>query len=381
MLNRKLITQSEIRNMSLECEKINGINLSQGISNLKLNEQIEEGTREAISNGFNYYTRYDGIDELKEEIFIKANNYNKIKCDPNKNVIVSSGATGAFYSACIALLNPGDEVILFEPYYGYHVNTLISLGIKPIFVKLDLPDLTINFEELIKKITIKTRAIIICTPSNPSGKVYTIDELIKLGEISKLNSLKVFTDEIYEYFLYDNMEHISPASLNIFKDNTITISGYSKTFSITGWRVGYLIAPEEFHDLIGHINDLIYVCAPSPLQYGVARGINKIKDKFYQSIISSFTKKRDLICNTLNQIGLMPIQPQGAYYVLADVSKINGKNSKEKAMNILKKTKVACVPGSSFYSDPGDDNLVRFCFAKEDFELEKACEYLLKLKK
>jgi aminotransferase len=374
------LTQSEIRNMSLECDKIGGINLSQGISNLKLDTTLSNHANESILNGYNYYTQFDGVDELKNAICIKAKKYNNINCDASKNIVVSSGATGAFYSACFALLKPEDEVIVFEPFYGYHVNTIRAVGATPTFVSLEMPTLQMNYDEIIKKITNKTRAILICTPSNPSGKIFTEQELLKLGEICNTFKLFVFTDEIYEYFLYDGKKHISPASLEIFKNNTITISGFSKTFSITGWRVGYCIVPEQYHEIIGHISDLIYVCSPSPFQYAVAQGINKIKDSFYMNIIDNFTKKRDLLSNTLIEIGLIPLIPDGAYYILADVSSVNGDSIKEKAMRILNQTKVACVPGSAFYSSKKGNNIVRFCFAKEDSELEKACENLLKLK-
>ena len=374
------LVQSEIRNMSLECDKIGGINLSQGISNLPLSSVIKDGAFKAVENGINYYTRFDGVQELRESIAEKAFNYNRIKCDPNKNIIVSAGATGAFYCACLALLNPGDEVIIFEPYYGYHINTLQAAGAVPKFVKLSQPNWSINLTDLENAVTERTKAIMICTPSNPSGKIFNLQELTLLGEFCKKHDLIVFTDEIYEYFLYDNKQHISPASLDIFKNRTITISGYSKTFSITGWRVGYCIVPEHLHETIGYINDLIYVCSPSPLQYGVVAGINNLDITFYQSIQERFLKRRNQICDVLKQIGIIPYVPDGAYYVLADVSNVPGMNSKDKAMHILKESKIACVPGMAFYSGNGGDNIVRFCYAKEQEELDAACENLLKLK-
>jgi aminotransferase len=374
------LVQSEIRNMSLECDKIGGINLSQGISNLPLSSVIKDGAFKAVENGINYYTRFDGVQELRESIAEKAFNYNKIKCDPNKNIIVSAGATGAFYCACLALLNPSDEVIIFEPYYGYHINTLQAAGAVPKFVKLNQSNWSINLTDLENAVTEKTKAIMICTPSNPSGKIFNLQELTLLGEFCKKHDLIVFTDEIYEYFLYDNIQHISPASLDTFKNRTITISGYSKTFSITGWRVGYCIVPEHLHETIGYINDLIYVCSPSPLQFGVVAGINKLDVSFYQSIQQRFLKKRNQICDVLQQIGIIPFVPDGAYYVLADVTNVPGINSKDKAMHILKESKVACVPGMAFYSGNGGDNIVRFCYAKEQEELDAACENLLKLK-
>lgn len=379
-MDKSKLTQSEIRNMSLECDKVGGINLSQGISNLGLHPFIKEGAFNAINQGYNYYTRFDGVDELRRAIAKKSNSYNEIKCNSEKNIIVSSGATGALYSSLLGLLNRGDEIIIFEPFYGYHLNTIYALGLVPIFVSLELPSLEINFEQLFKSITNKTKAILICTPSNPSGKIFTKQELLKIGEIVNEKNLFLFSDEIYEYFLYDDLKHISPASLTSLKDRTITISGFSKTFSITGWRIGYCIVPEQFYEIIGHINDLIYVCGPSPLQFGVANGLDNLTEDFYNNIKKSFTKKRNLVCGILKDIGLDPIIPQGAYYILANVSKIDGLTSKEKAMNILQKTKVASVPGSAFYNNNGGENMVRFCFAKEDYELENACTNLLKLK-
>lgn len=375
-----LLIQSEIRNMSIECDRLGGINLSQGISNLPLSSFIKHGSIEAIEKGINYYTRYDGVQELREAIAIKSNLYNNIYCDPNKNIVVSSGATGAFYCACLALLNPGDEVIIFEPYYGYHINTLYAAEAVPVYVKMMPPDWSFQIEELEAVITPKTKAIMINTPANPSGKVFSVQELKLLGEFCNKHNLLVFTDEIYEYFLYDNRKHISPASLEEFKNRTITISGYSKTFSITGWRVGYCIVPEELHDPIGYVNDLIYVCASSPLQYGVAKGISELPQDFYLSIQERFVKKRDLLCTVLKEVGIEPYTPNGAYYILADVSKVRGNSSKEKAMFILNEYKVASVPGMAFYHDKGGENLVRFCFAKEEDELNMACEKLLKLK-
>lgn len=375
-----LLTQSEIRNMSIECDKVGGINLSQGISNLPLSPSIKRGVFDAVESGLNYYTRFDGVTELREAISQKAIAYNNITCDPEKNIVVSAGATGAFYCSCLALLAAGDEVIIFEPFYGYHINTLHAVGAVPKFVKLSQPDWTINIGDLENAVTERTKAIMICTPSNPSGKIFDLQELTLLGEFCKKHDLIVFTDEIYEYFLYDDKKHISPASLDIFADRTITISGYSKTFSITGWRVGYCIVPAHLHEPIGYINDLIYVCSPSPLQYGVVAGINKLDVSYYQSIQERFLKKRNQICDVLKQIGVMPFIPDGAYYVLADVTNIPGANSKEKAMFILQQTKVACVPGMAFYSGSGGDNIVRFCYAKEEAELDKACENLLQLK-
>lgn len=374
------LIQSEIRNMSIECEKVGGINLSQGISNLPLSSFIKKGSIEAIEKGKNFYTRYDGINKLREAIAAKSIRYNGISCDPKKNIIVSAGATGALYCTCLALLNPGDEVIVFEPYYGYHINTLYAAGAVPVYVRLIGPEWSLNRQDIESKISTRSKAIIINTPSNPSGKIFSQSELDEIGDICTKHNLFIFTDEIYEYFLYDNKKHISPASLEKFKNRTITISGYSKTFSITGWRIGYCIVPEVLHDTIGYINDLVYVCAPSPLQYGVAEGINELPEDFYLAIQEKFVRKRNLLASVLKEVGIEPFIPEGAYYMLADVSKVPGNSSKEKAMFILNNYKVASVPGLAFYHDDAGKNLVRFCFAKEEDELNKACDLLLKIK-
>lgn len=371
------LSQSEIRNMSLECAKVGGINLSQGICDLKLPDVLAGSAYQAILDEYNHYTRYDGIDLLREQIAQKSIKFNHLDVDPKTNIIVSAGATGAFYSACFALLNSGDEFILFEPYYGYHEATLLAVDLVPVYATLTPPDWQINFDQLDSLITPKTKAILINTPSNPCGKVFTVQELDKLADFAIENDLLVFTDEIYEYITYDGKEHISLGSLKKVADRTVTISGYSKTFSITGWRIGYSIANEEFTSLIGSANDLIYVCAPAPLQHAVAAAISNLSDSFYSDMLKGYQEKRDLFCGTLAEVGLFPFVPQGAYYVLADITKIQGINSKEKAMWLLKETGIASVPGEAFYKNPIGRNLARFCFAKDIHIIEKACDLII----
>jgi aminotransferase len=373
------ITQSEIRNMSIECDRLKGINMSQGVCDLDLHSSLRQGVIEGMDSGENHYTRYDGIHMLRKAIAEKLASYNQIHYDPENEIIVSAGATGAFYSTCLALLNPGDEVILFEPYYGYHESTILAAGGTPKFVSMKLPDWSFDLKDLEDQITKKTKAILICSPGNPSGKVFSLDEINLIGNFAIKHDLFIFTDEIYEYFIYDDKKHISPASLDFIKDRTITISGFSKTFSITGWRIGYVACHKKWAQMIGYINDLIYVCASSPLQYGVAKGLSKLPPDYYKNLANDYYFKRQKICQTLNKIGIKPIVPQGAYYILADVSILPGKNSKDKAMFLLQASGVATVPGSAFYKTRLGDNLVRFCFAKSDTILEEACQKLLKL--
>ena len=382
MNNRlKNLMQSEIRNMSIECDKVQGINLSQGICDLPLSSEITDGVREALKLGINQYTRFDGLTEIRNAIAEKACKFNRIDADPTKNITVTCGATGALYSACLALLDPGDEVILFQPFYGYHEYTLQAADIVPVYANLTPPDWSFDIDELENITTPRTKAIIINTPSNPCGKVFSKEDINIIGDFCIKHDLLIFTDEIYEYITYDEHEHISPGSLDKLKDRVITISGYSKTFSITGWRIGYSIAPEKYAELIGIASDLVYVCAPAPLQYAVAKAIQNLSDNFYSELRDSFIQKRDIVCSALKSSGLTPYIPEGAYYVLADIKRIEGRDSKEKCLWLLKNTGVAAVPGESFYHGTGGENLARFCFAKEDAVLEEAAKRLKTLLK
>jgi len=379
-LSRKAagIAQSEIRIMSVECEKVRGINLAQGICDTEVPEPVQRAAIEAIRSRQNSYTRLDGVANLRRAIAQKMREYNRVGADPEREVVVTAGSTGAFYSTCVALLNPGDEVIVFEPYYGYHVNTLRALECEPVYITLHPPEWIFCREHLENAITPKTRAIIVNTPANPSGKVFTREELEFIAQVAIQNDLFVITDEIYEYFLYDQNQHLSPASLPGMADRTITISGFSKTYSITGWRIGYAVCDARWAHSIGYFHDLAYICAPSPFQHGVAAGLEQLKPEFYRELAKEYRAKRDLLCTTLEQIGLAPYWPQGSYYVLADGSSLPGSNSKEKAMYLLANAGIASVPGEAFF-DGGGRNLLRFCFAKTDSDLQEACRRLSRL--
>ena len=371
--------QSEIRVMSIECEKVKGINLAQGVCDTEVPEAVRTGAKQAIDGGTNSYTRSEGLKEIRDAIAGKMARFNGLQCDPETEVIVSSGSTGSFYAACLALLNPGDEVILFEPYYGYHLNTLIAVEAVPVFATLRAPEWKFSPEDLEHALTPRTRGIMINSPANPSGKVFTLQELEWIAAFAQKHDLFVFTDEIYEYFIYEG-RHISPATLPGMWERTITMSGYSKTFSITGWRIGYTIAHRKWIQAMSYFNDLVYVCAPAPLQIGVARGIRELPENFYTQIAEEYVQKRDLLCGTLKEIGLTPSVPKGAYYVLADASGLPGSTAKEKSMYLLRETGVASVAGSAFYHGLSGGNLVRFCFAKTDAELAEACRRLRALR-
>jgi aminotransferase len=376
---RPLVAQSEIRNMTLECARVSGVNLAQGVCDLPVPEPVIRGAEQAMRAGTNIYTRFDGLPRLRGAIAAKQREYTGMDLDPDGQVVVSCGATGAFYAACLALLDEGDEVLVFEPYYGYHIVTMASLGIKPVYVTLQPPEWGFTAGDLERAVTGKTRAIVLNTPSNPAGKVFDRGELELIADFAGSHDLFVFTDEIYEHFVFDGKEHIAPATLPGMARRTITISGLSKVFAITGWRLGYALCDPEWALAIGHFSDLVYVCAPAPLQIGAAKGLEELGPDYYQGVSDDHQMKRDRFCDALRAIGLTPHVPSGAYYTLADVTSLPGTTAKERALYLLEKTGVACVPGSAFYTGPVGETLARFCFAKEMDVLEDAMQRLGRL--
>lgn len=363
--------------MTQACAKAKGLNMAQGVCDTPVPSAVIQGAAEAVERGYNLYTRFDGLPELRQALAGKLARYNGIRADPETEITVSAGATGAFHCACAALLNPGDEAILFEPYYQYHVSALLAVEAVPVIVRMHAPDWTYSQEQLERAITKRTKAIIVNSPGNPSGKVFTRGELEGIADVARRHDLFVFTDEIYEYFLYDGRTHVSIATLPGMAERTITVGGYSKTFSVTGWRIGYSVAAERWAQAIGAVNDLLYVCAPAPLQMAVASGINELPDEFYRDLAHAYERKRDRLCRALAKVGLPPSIPGGAYYVLADVSRLPGATGKSRAMYLLEKTGVAGVPGEAFFSGPEGADFIRFSYAKTDADLEEACRRLM----
>jgi aminotransferase len=370
------LAQSEIRAMTQACASVKGLNMAQGVCDTPVPPIVLEGAEKAIRDGYNVYTRFDGLPELRQAIADKLAHYNGIDADPKTEVTVSAGATGAFHCACAALLNPGDEVILFEPYYQYHISALMAVEAVPVVARMQAPEWGYALTQLEQVVTSKTKAIIVNSPGNPSGKVFSRRELEALADFACRHDLFVITDEIYEYFLYDGRQHVSMAALPNMAERTVTIGGYSKTFSVTGWRIGYSVAARPWTQAIGAMNDLLYVCAPAPLQMGVAHGIKELPDDFYRILAREYQHKRDRFCSALAKAGLTPSIPQGAYYVLADVSRLPGGTGKARAMCLLEKTGVAGVPGDAFFSGPEGANFLRFSYAKTDSDLDDACRRL-----
>lgn len=380
-LNQRMIAlaHSEIRAMTQACVQAKGLNMAQGVCDTPVPPVVLRAAAQAINDGKNVYSRFDGLLELRQAIAKKLARYNGIVADPETDVTVSAGATGAFHCACLALLNPGDEVILFEPYYQYHISALLAVEAVPVTVKMRTPDWTFSMAEVERAVTPRTKAIIVNSPGNPSGKVFNRQELESLAAIAQQEDLLVFTDEIYEHFLYDGRTHVSVATLPRMADRTITIGGYSKTFSITGWRIGYSVAAARWAQVIGAMNDLLYVCAPTPLQAGVAVGIQELPDSFYRDLARDHQQKRDRFCRALTKAGLTPSIPQGAYYVLADASRLPGTSGKERAMFLLETIGLAGVPGEAFFSGTDGRQFVRFSYGKIDSDIDDACRRLERL--
>jgi aminotransferase len=349
--------QSEIRAMTTECDRIGGINLAQGVCDTPVPGPVENEAIAAILAGHNIYTRLDGIERLRKAIADKQQRDYGLKYNPETEVLVACGATAGLHAACMALLNPHDEVLVFEPFYGYHVSTLKSMRVKPVLVPLAEPDWALDVDAMRAAVTSKTRAMIVNTPANPSGKVFSRAELDAIAELAREHDLFVFTDEIYEYFVYDGAKHIC----------------------LAGWRLGYMTADAKWTGAMGYFHDLTYVCAPSALQHGAAAGLEQLPAEFYTQLAADHLSKRERIVAALRDAGMEPSVPAGAYYVLAGATRLPGETAAKKARHLLAATGVASVAGSAFFRPGRGENLLRFCFAKKDHDLDEACTRLRSL--
>ena len=366
------LVQSDIRYMSRECNKVGGINLGQGICDMPTPSIVQEAAIDAIRAGKSIYSYAEGAVELREAIAAKVRRYNNLEVDPQRELVVTVGASGAFTATINALLDVGDGILLFEPYYGYHLHASTMAGLEPQFVCLEPPQFAFSEEQLENAIQANTRAIVVCTPGNPSGKMFDQQELEIVARVAKRHDLLVITDEVYEYIVFDDREHISPATIEGLRERTVSITSLSKTFAITGWRLGYVIAPEEMARAIMLVSDLLYVCAPTPLQHGVAAGFSA-PQSYFDDLKTDYQRARDLLCEALHLGGMEPIVPQGAYYVLADIAHLGYATARDAAMGLLEETGVAAVSGRCFYRAEPGEHLLRFCFAKEPEALEEAC--------
>jgi aminotransferase len=368
------IQQSNIRAVTRKIEAIGGVNLGQGTCDLPTNPEILKAAHRAIDEGHNSYTLFDGIAPLKEAIVRRYKAYNNLNINPN-NVLVTGGATGALECICKCFLEPGDEVILFEPIYQYHVSLVVERGAIPRFIHLHTPDWSFSLEALESAFSDKTKLFVFANPNNPCGKVFTGEELAAIGDACLRHDVIAVTDEVYEYILADDAEHITLASLPGMFEHALTISSASKTLFVTGWRVGWLIGPEEVMGPLGVKSDETYVCAPAPFQHAVASAL-LLGDNFFNSIRVPFQKRRDKLSKALVEAGLRPLNPDGAYYTLADYTALGFADDLQAMNSLIDQVGVGAVPGKAFFPSEEKTGLLRFCFAVNDQILDRGCEML-----
>ncbi len=384
LLTHLNFTPSALREITIRVDKVNGINLGQGVCLLPVPELVREAARRAITDGLNRYSPAYGIPELRECMAHKLNEYNRIPCHYN-NVIVSAGSSGAFEVVCSTFLSKGDEIILFTPFYPYHNNVPVRKGAVVKTVPLIPPNWSFDVDKLDQAISPRTKFILICTPGNPSGKVFSAEELSSIAHLCIKHNVCCLTDEVYEHMTYDGHVHTSMASLPGMFERTITMGSYSKTFAVTGWRVGYLCAPQSVIKELNCLQDQVYVCAPTPFQHAVAAGIKGLDQAYYDDLKATYTKKRALTRQALVAAGLVPIIPQGAYYMIGDISKRFPNTSADEVLDLLiDQARVGAIPASEFIGrqfkdDPDKNHFFRFSYSVPDEVLMQAGENLAKL--
>ena len=370
-------TESVIREMTRLALKHGAVNLSQGFPDFAAPEEIKEAARQAISDNINQYAITWGAKPLRDAIVEKFERTQGVKYDPEREVTICCGSTEAMMSAMMAIINPGDEVVVFEPFYENYGPDAILSGATPRFVKLRTPDWSFDEKELAAAFGPHTKAIILNTPNNPTGRVFARAELESIRDLCIRWNAYAITDEIYEHMLYDGAEHISMATLDGMRERTITVSGYSKTFSITGWRIGTIVAPRDTTDAIRKVHDFLTVGAPAPLQEAVAVAIETLGRDFYEGLARDYRARRDLLCGALVTAGFRCTPPAGAYYVLTDFSALSDLPDDRFAEWLTTQHGVTPVPGSSFFSRPEmGRRQVRFAFCKTLPLLEEAAQRL-----
>jgi len=378
-------TESVIREMTREAMVYGAINLAQGFPDFPAPAEIKKAAQEAIGADVNQYAITWGAKSLRGAIAQQMQAWQGVAVDPEKQVTVCCGSTEAMISTLMAVCNAGDEVVIFEPYYENYGPDSILSGAKPRFVKLRPPvaaggEWTFDERELRAAFHKHTKAIIVNTPNNPTGKVFTRAELELIRDLCVEFDVLAITDEIYEHILYDGTKHISMASLAGMEERTITINGMSKTYSVTGWRVGWTIAPPRITDAIRKVHDFLTVGAPAPLQEAGASALSLPRD-YYVNLAEGYRKRRDRLVPALEEAGFRCFLPRGAYYVMTDISAFGHADDLAFTKYLVSEIGVAAVPGSSFYRDPKDGaRQVRFAFCKRDETLDDAAKRLRKLR-
>jgi aspartate/methionine/tyrosine aminotransferase len=373
-------TESVIREMTRLAMQFKAVNLAQGFPDFAAPAEIKEAARAAIAGDINQYAITWGAKDLRDAIVEKFAHTQGVIVDPEREITVCCGSTEAMMSTMMALINPGDEAVIFEPFYENYGPDAILSGATPRFVRLHPPDWSFDPEELARAFGPRTKAIIVNTPNNPTGKVFTRSELECIRDLCVRWDAFAITDEIYEHIIYDGAQHISLASLDGMRDRTVTINGMSKTYSVTGWRVGWAIAPPGPTNSIRKVHDFLTVGAAAPLQAAGAVAL-RLPEDYYQRLAESYRVKRNRILGILEQAGFVCFKPSGAYYVMTDISRFGFADDVSFARYLVEKIGVATVPGSSFCNDSADGrNLIRFTFCKTEETLSAAAEKLSHLR-
>jgi len=378
-------TESVIREMTRQAMLHGAVNLAQGFPDFPAPAEIKRAAQEAIAADVNQYAITWGAKSLRNAIARQMQEWQGVAVDPETQITVCCGSTEAMISTLLAVCNKGDEVVIFEPFYENYGPDSVLSGAKPVFVKLRPPtaegEWTFDERELRAAFHHRTKAIILNTPNNPTGKVFTRGELELIRDLCVEFNVLAITDEIYEHILYDGTQHISMASLEGMSGRTVTINGLSKSYSVTGWRVGWAVGPPEITNAIRKVHDFLTVGAPAPLQEAGAAALG-LPLAYYENLANGYKARRDRLMPALTEAGFRCFRPRGAYYVMTDISAFGFDDDVAFTKYLVKEVGVAAVPGSSFYNDPRDGaKQVRFAFCKKDATLDEAGKRLRKLQK
>ncbi|MCI5791703.1 MAG: aminotransferase class I/II-fold pyridoxal phosphate-dependent enzyme [Lachnospiraceae bacterium] len=367
-------TDSVIRRMTRIALKYGAVNLSQGFPDFDPPKEILEALKKTADENVHQYAITWGAPNLRKAIAEKQSRLMGFDIDPDSEIVVTCGSTEAMMATMMSIINPGDKVAIFSPFYeNYGADTILS-GAEPIYVPLVPPEYDFNKDELEAAFKAGAKALVLCNPSNPCGKVFSEKELLDIAELAEKYDAYVVTDEVYEHIVFAPYKHIYFASLPGMRKRTISCSSLSKTYSITGWRLGYTIAPPEITDRIRKVHDFLTVGAPAPLQEAIVTGLKFCQD-YYDEFLREYTEKRDIFIKGLDDIGLKHNIPEGAYYIMVDISEFGFESDLEFAEELIKRVGVAGVPGSIFFNEPVN-NYIRFNFSKKNETLHDAIERL-----